>query len=145
MCPRCARKLFHKKIEALRRQRVEQAERDRRRDRKRASLSPDERGAEDPPSATPTPHAVEGHELVMQAVQAAGGGTGSRNPTKRSRQSQSDDASGVGAEAGKGRGGSEVEAPPAQDDAVRKAWAGEAPRDRTVEDEMDDYLSSLLL
>lgn len=107
----------------------------------------------------------EGHELVLRAVAAAGGGTGSSTTTdpprsKRHRPSRWRDAvdapakvatmaSGQEATAGgidcaTSQAGSEVvDASP--ESASRRAWAGELERDRTAEDDMDDYLSSLFL
>ena len=104
-----------------------------------------------------------GHDLIRQAVNAAGGEDGARAGAakKRARASRWG-AAGVPSEAatapstvavtaestadGKGvsSGAGAVE-PPSVDNASRNAWAGELERDRTAEDEMDDYLSSLLL
>ncbi|CAM9224538.1 unnamed protein product [Ectocarpus fasciculatus] len=186
VCPQCARKLFRKKIEALRRQRKEEAQiqeheseadsdRERRRKRGKSSTpSPSgpasaNRGARD--LATPDGNANdrhginfletsagEGHNLVRQAVAAAGGTqTGAKKRSRPSRWGHRLDSSDrataatAATAAGAGGGDSGGLAPEAGggamagDDASRKAWAGELERDRTAEDEMDDYLSSLLL
>lgn len=104
-----------------------------------------------------------GHDLIRQAVNAAGGEEGARAGAakKRARASRwgaavlpSEAATapstvavtarstvdGKGVSSGEGA----VERP-SVDNASRNAWAGELERDRTAEDEMDDYLSSLLL
>lgn len=200
MCPQCARKLFRKKIEALRRQRAaeqEKNERERRR-RAKAGIGQEDEAAQNvsekhdrgflsrggvsvgvgrgvaagssntgETGAGGSPGSItlgEGHDLVRQAVAAAGGGDTDAGSTKRRRRSRWGDAPsgpagagtsrvdvvsggggvlGVGVEGAAGAGGSSTIVK--SDDAARKAWAGELERDRTAEDEMDDYLSSLLL
>ncbi|CAM9583888.1 unnamed protein product [Pylaiella littoralis] len=195
VCPQCARKLFRKKIEALRRQREaellveKQREADRERRRKRAmpslSLSPDGVGgcsvdANAGDSNVPrvgsdgdvgggSAGGAQGHDLVRQAVAAAGSGrdegTVAAAAHKRSRPSRWGDiivppstaaaesgqlggssGSGLAERAERAGVGAEAEGGRAVgSDESRKAWAGELQRDRMVEDEMDDYLSSLLL
>lgn len=195
VCPQCARKLFRKKIEALRRQREaellveKQREADRERRRKRAlpslALSPDGGGgcsvdANAGDSNVPrvgsdgdvgggSAGGAQGHDLVRQAVAAAGSGRGEGTVAaaahKRSRPSRWGDiivppstaaaesgqlggssGSGLAERAERAGVGAEAEGGRAVgSDESRKAWAGELQRDRMVEDEMDDYLSSLLL
>lgn len=100
-----------------------------------------------------------GHDLIRQAVTAAGGGEGARagaakKRTRASRWGAAVAPAGSAAahspvaatvdERGMPSGEGRVE-PTSADNASRNAWAGELERDRTAEDEMDDYLSSLLL
>lgn len=116
---------------------------------------------------------VEGHDLVRRAVaaaSAAGGGSSGTTTTpsakKRNRPTRWGDnidpsqeraaaaaaAAAAKSDKGRGSGSSGVGAGSTGggrgavgDEAARQAWAGELERDRTAEDEMDDYLSSLLL
>lgn len=87
---------------------------------------------------------------MRQAIGATGssGGTSSGKRRKPPRwvdkldvADSGIDGEGAGGDNGPGGAGAEVDG----DVAARKAWAGELERDRTAEDEMDDYLSSLLL
>eukprot|EP00752_Nemacystus_decipiens_P016118 g14413.t1 len=199
VCPQCARKLFRKKIEALRRQQKQQqrqqheAERLLRKQQKEEGGGDGDgdgaRGAATGKSAgkrrksddsgsrggtssrghiAPGDDVVDqnkedlsGHGFVRQAVAAAAAGGGAApSATKRNRPSRWGDKLGVdppqegisaaaatspgrrgrgASETGSGSGGAMF------DEAARRAWAGELERDRTAEDEMDDYLSSLLL
>lgn len=96
---------------------------------------------------------------MRQAMEAATGGGdkggGSSVSNKRSRSSRWGAAvappeEGVNGTQAGGAGAPKSETGADQDsstgdNALRKAWAGELERDRTAEDEMDDYLSSLLL
>lgn len=171
VCPMCARKLFHKKIEALRRQQVEQAERDQRRKGKAASSAnddvestakqrPDRETLEESKRRGEDPDSVQnGHELVKQAVEATGGSIAANSEKRRRRWSaalETDDnargrtempASGSGNGDGAGNCGDPASSQEGSqsDDMARKAWAGDLEKDQTAEDEMDDYLSSLLL
>ncbi|CAN0368416.1 unnamed protein product [Ectocarpus sp. 12 AP-2014] len=173
VCPQCARKLFRKKIEALRRQRQAEAQMkeqesetdsdgERRRKRGKASTpSPSGLAPATPDGNADDRHgrnfretsAGEGHDLIRQAVAAAGGTqTGAKKRNRPSRwgdrlDSSERTAAAAGASGGdSGRLAAEAGGgASAGDDASRKAWAGELERDRTAEDEMDDYLSSLLL
>lgn len=104
-----------------------------------------------------------GHDLIRQAVTAAGGEEGARAGAAKKRTrasrwgaavapSEAATAPSTAAVTAKatvdGRGGSNgggVVEPTSVENASRNAWAGELERDRTAEDEMDDYLSSLLL
>lgn len=164
VCPQCARKLFRKKIEALRRQRKAEAQTkelesdadgdgERRRKRGKSSTPSPSGSARD--LATPDGNAGdrhernfretsagEGHDLIRQAVEAAGGTqTGAKKRNRPSRWGDRLESSERATAAAAGAGGGAI----AGDDASRKAWAGELERDRTAEDEMDNYLSSLLL
>lgn len=113
--------------------------------------------------------AGEGHDLVLEAVGGSegGGANGQAVARKRSRpsrwgdriappegieaQAARDTAEGAtgpeGTDGASGGGPAPVSGGAAAigGEAARKAWAGELERDRTAEDEMDDYLSSLLL
>lgn len=229
MCPQCARKLFRKKIEALRRQHEEalqQAEREQRRRKERLAKGETVDGetagqASSPPSSegvytvkggkrktplevgeervadsrrrgsdsrgnydeennskevsggggweggggVPSQQLGDGHELVRQAVAAAsaaqgvGGGQSSTvsAANKRGRPSrwgnkvvtQTEGGGFATGEGGMGVGigvrAGAVGGSTGGDEASRKAWTGELEKDRTAEDEMEDYLSSLLL
>ncbi|CAM9158587.1 unnamed protein product [Laminaria digitata] len=169
VCPQCARKLFRKKIEALLRQREteqEEAEREQRRRAKAAGpldganrdTTPEQEGGRGSARSSRVAGAG-GHDLIRQAVTAAGGGEGARAGAakKRTRASRWGAAVAPSEAAtapstanatvdGRGVSNGEGAAEPASvDNASRNAWAGELERDRTAEDEMDDYLSSLLL
>ena len=102
------------------------------------------------------PSISEGHDLVLRAVAAAQGGAGASPASQGKRPKHSrwgdrvDASSGVGAAAGGQdgvgeRGEISVETGTRGDSAVRRAWAGEVEREMTAEDEIDDYISSLLL
>lgn len=202
MCPQCARKLFRKKIEALRRQHEAEQEKNEREQRKRAKAgigltgkdaaaaqnaskhaqgfpsrggvsvdmggaagSSDTSGETATPGGSPAGSGLdEGHDFVRQAVAAAGGGDTNSGSKKRSRHSRwggrpsvsagggmikggasSGDGGGLGVGVGDEEAGAGGSSASNKDEAARKAWAGELERDRTAEDEMDDFLSSLLL
>lgn len=202
VCPQCARKLFRKKIEALRRQQQqqqreverllkkrqegeEQADGDGARGSGKRTRKSDDTGGTGRENGhgnnsrgdfalgedVEIEEDLGGHGLVRQAVAAAGGGSGggggggntsaAKKRSRPSRWGDKIDPSQAGAVAtaaaaaaqsdgsigssvsGTGLGSGSGTA--VGDEAMRQAWAGELERDRTAEDEMDDYLSSLLL
>lgn len=69
-------------------------------------------------------------------VRSGGGGSGASGGA-REKEEEADAAAAATGSEGTGVNSAAM--------ATRKAWAGELERDRTAEDEMDDYLSALLL
>eukprot|EP00903_Cladosiphon_okamuranus_P016333 g15063.t1 len=209
VCPQCARKLFRKKIKALRRQQKQQQRQQREAERllkKQRHQEDDEKGdgdrtggsgmrrnsdgtsvssragdsaraEEDIEYGRDLDLALDGHGLVRRAVaaaaSAAGGGNGGTTTTtttitttpsanKRNRPSRWGEeidpcqegaaaaalaaAAAAKSDGGSGSYGARTGSGGAVgDEDARQAWAGELERERTEEDEMDDYLSSLLL
>ncbi|CAM9748468.1 unnamed protein product [Discosporangium mesarthrocarpum] len=178
VCPQCARKLFFKKLEALRVRQEQERERERRRRKKARGHREGEgeggggrEGKGEIRGEAQIPMLVkegvrkegeeeeEGHDLVLKAVETAnakhgggGGGEGGVQGKKRKSRWGCVGAGGSGSDPGsttlnytdqggqEGPGGSGGEG----GKATRSMWEGEVQKDRTVEDDMDDYLSSLL-
>ncbi|CAM9270296.1 unnamed protein product [Choristocarpus tenellus] len=174
VCPLCARKVFHKKIKELIARREKDSERERRRGMKAregnkphghiSSYKEEDSGQNQSSiegsesSSAHIDHASEGcadHNLVLCAVEAGRGSPTSGAQKKKSRwDSVGDDKGGENSTIAPVACSATASLPGGGDGArvggeqvggnARAAWVGEVQKERTTEDEMDDYLSSLL-